>query len=176
MIITSAIPDDIPALSLLARTTFTHTFGHLYPQDQLAHHNEETCSIAYFTHAIKETSIYLAKHPDGTLLGYTKFGAVGLPVESISPQDRELHRLYVHPEHQRKAIGTALMDSTLSHPSMQQAPRIYIGVWKDNLIAQALYQRYGFTIIGEYDYIVGTQADCEYIMARETAPFNYITP
>lgn len=166
MDIVPATLTDIPALSALATLTFTHTFGHLYSEENHLEHVEQTCSPDYFSRIFSTTLIYLAKHPDGTLLGYTKFGAVGLPVESISPQDRELHRLYVHPDHQRNGIGTALMDATLSHPSMQLASRIYVGVWKNNFIAQALYRRYGFTIIGEYDYIVGTQADHEYIMVR----------
>ena len=55
-----ATPDDAEALSLLAARTFTETFGHLYPEEDLRGFLEET-------YAVERARIVLA-HPDLSLI------------------------------------------------------------------------------------------------------------
>ena len=66
------------------------------------------------------------------------------------------------------------MDAALSHPLMNCAENIYLGVWEHNLGAQRFYKSYGFNEVGEYLFEVesGTPADRELIMLRH---YTYCT-
>ncbi|QOQ38528.1 GNAT family N-acetyltransferase [Trueperella pecoris] len=55
-----------------------------------------------------------------------------------APAPSELSVLYVHPEHQRQGIGTALLDACLGDESA------YVWVIKNNLIGEAFYHSHGF--------------------------------
>ncbi len=44
---------------------------------------------------------------------------------------------------------------------------VYLGVWEENLKAQALYKQFGFAPSGRYLYQVGDQFDKEIIMSRK---------
>ncbi len=161
--------EDVEALSTLARACFTDTFGHLYSNENLVQHMDKTCSAAFFDEAMGQDRIVLAEDDTeiGVLLGYIKYGAVGLPVDDLPENAWEIQRLYIHPKHQGKAIGRKLMDVALAEMADKQVEHIYLSVYEDNVRAQKFYQSYGFAAVGEYDYYVGTHIDREYIMYKK---------
>lgn len=167
MTIKVLIPNQLPVLETLARQCFTETFGHLYTPEDLAHHLQTTCSADYFADALGKGDTILAAEEAGELIGYAKYGHVGLPLKtSPHPNDREIHRLYVLASHHGKKLGAALMQAMLDDPEMQQAPAIYLGVWSENHKAQRFYAHYGLKHFDNYTYYVGKHADDEYIMRR----------
>jgi [ribosomal protein S18]-alanine N-acetyltransferase len=65
-----------------------------------------------------------------------------------------LHHFGVHPEYQRKGIGTLLTRETLSF-AKAKGFQIKLEVHQTNLPAIALYKKHGFTYLGDYDvYII----------------------
>jgi ribosomal protein S18 acetylase RimI-like enzyme len=65
-----------------------------------------------------------------------------------------LYSLYVHPEWQRKGIGSALLDAVIAdHP---EAKAIRLEVLKDNAAAIAWYRTKGFETYGETENATGT--------------------
>lgn len=56
----------------------------------------------------------------------------------FAPAPTELSVLYVHSEHQRQGIGTALLDACLGDESA------YVWVIKNNLLGEAFYHSHGF--------------------------------
>jgi ribosomal protein S18 acetylase RimI-like enzyme len=165
--ITHATQADCDAIAELAARTFTETFGHLYTAKNLASHLASHCSADYFTAAIAAGDTLLLIHAEGALIGYAKLGHVGLPVKPLPPGAAEIHRVYLRKAFQGQGIGKAVMMYMLSLPLLATAPVVYLGVWEENLKAQALYAHYGFEPVGRYLYYVGTQADREIIMARQ---------
>lgn len=165
MQIRSAEKNDIQALSALAISTFTDSFGSIYSAQDVSFHLEKTCSPSYFSQAIEKDYI-LVMEENGQLIGYLKYGAVGLPLKNIADSDIELHRIYVDASYHGKGVGRELMQAFLSKPEAQSAPHIYLGVWEKNTRAQRFYQHYGFEVVGGYDYYVGRHIDREWIMVR----------
>ncbi len=164
--IKNADESDITPLSELAQLCFIDTFGHLYSKENLLEHLQETCSPDFFREALLHDQILLAKK-ENKLFGYIKYGEMGLPVESIFDDAKEIHRLYVHPEFKRKNIGRSLMQYALDDIFLKSAKHLYLSVYEDNIAAQKFYQNYGFSIVGEYDYYVGSHIDREFIMYRK---------
>ncbi|MGE0046818.1 MAG: N-acetyltransferase family protein, partial [Hyphomonadaceae bacterium] len=105
---------------------------------------------------------------DGNAIGYAKLGAFKLPIEPIGKTVRELHRLYVVQEAKGAGVADALMRWTIEQAKAQGADTLYLGVYQGNERAQRFYARYGFEVVGEYEFQVGDTRDPEYIMR---APF-----
>ena len=101
---------------------------------------------------------------DGRLAGYALCGKMSLPHPEAQPHDGELHRLYVDKAFHGQGAAAALMDAAMAW--MADRPAQWLGVWFGNIRAQKFYARYGFEKAGEYDYIVGSTTDHEFIFRR----------
>ena len=156
MIVRRAERADIKVLSTLAMRTYTAAFGRTFKASDLADHLERNCSEAYFTRHFDDDVVLVAEDAD-CLVGYVKFGSVGIPIAQATHRDQELQRLYVDPGFQRKGIGRALMNAALAHPRLAGAESIYLDVWEQNAGARKLYESFGFEVIGRNAFVVGSQ-------------------
>ena len=59
--------------------------------------------------------------------------------------DCYLEEIYVVPARRRRRIGTALVEAALGHARDQGAGYAYLGTGEDDVGAQALYERLGFS-------------------------------
>lgn len=161
--------DDLSALSQLAAETFSETFGHLYPPEDL----EAFLARSYnqkglWTEVSNPDHFWRVVMDNGRAVAYLQCGPVGLPHPDARPMhDGELKRLYVHSSQQGKGLGKHLMALALDHLAERyhSAPQ-WIGVWSQNLKAQSLYMSYGFAKAGAYQFAVGKTMDDEYILRR----------
>src|SRR5437773_229715 len=104
MIIREVESGDIPALSALARKTYTETFGHSLTASELALQLEETRSEAFFREAMTSDTILVTVNDDHTLIGYVQICDVTLPIDTAADTDQQLNALYVHSDYQGKGI------------------------------------------------------------------------
>jgi ribosomal protein S18 acetylase RimI-like enzyme len=101
---------------------------------------------------------------EGRLAGYALCGDMSLPHPEAQADDGELHRLYVDKAFHGQGAAKALMDAAMVWMEDRRAQ--WLGVWSGNIRAQKFYGRYGFEKVGEYDYIVGSTKDHEFIFRR----------
>jgi len=59
-----------------------------------------------------------------------------------------IRMIVVHPHHQRKGIGSKLLESVIAS-SKEQFKSIGLGVFKINENAQKFYEKYGFNVEDE---------------------------
>lgn len=161
---------DIADLSALAIDTFTETFGHLYPPEDLqaflARHYTPDALAAEMAGPGQFWRMLL--DDKGQAVAYLQCAPVGLPhFEARPDREGEIKRLYVHSRAQGMGLGKQLMHLALEHFAAQygDAPQ-WIGVWSENLRAQALYGSYGFEKVGGYQFRVGATLDDEFILRR----------
>jgi len=147
MIVREATEKDVKFLTELARITYIDAFGDSFTPEDLKDVLERDQSEGFFEKAINEHIILIAEN-NTQMLGYIKFGKIGLPIDNPHPSDKELHRLFVHPEFQNQGVGKNLMNNALTHPLFSQARNIYLDVWEYNPGAKRFYERYGFQEIG----------------------------
>lgn len=164
-----ATPDDAARLARLGAATFTETFGHLYPPEDLhaflsSVHVPEAWSR---TLSDPQRAVWLVELPSETDIGFMLVGACKLPVENLESTAGEVQQLYVLAKYHNLRLGTRLMELGLSWLDSQARSPIYIGVWSENLGAQRFYGRYGFHKVGEYGFPVGGTIDREFILKRE---------
>ena len=179
--------EDADALSALASTCFTQTFGHLYAPDDLDRFIHEAYSPEVLRAELadpkrvtwllfEEPSLDADANPspahvdegsEGTLIGYVTVCAAHLPHPEVKEGDGEVQRLYLLREYQGGGRGSRMLEHALNWLEADGPRTLWIGVWSENYGAQKLYGRYGFTKVGEYSFMVGDHADREFIMRRE---------
>lgn len=162
-----ATVDDAATLSRLAARTFTETFGHLYPAEDLQAFLAEAYAVER-QHAIlahPDYAVWLLER-DGEAIGHAAAGPCGLPHPDVADGDGELKRLYLVQGHQSGGHGTVLMQTVMDW-LLRDGPRtLWIGVWSENFGAQRFYGRYGFDRVGDYLFPVGSIRDREFILRR----------
>lgn len=161
---------DIPALSALARLTFTETFAHLYPPEDLQTFLDTAYSEAALAAEIADPDHFfrLIYDEQNTPLAYIQACPVSLPHPDADPRNQgEIKRLYVRQSAQGAGLGKRLLTEALKHLSEKypSAPQ-WLGVWSENHRARTLYAAYGFEKVGEYGFPVGDTIDLEYILRR----------
>lgn len=163
-----ATPDDASLLAALGAATFTETFGHLYPPEDLQEFLLKAHSIEAWTRVLADASrgVWLAMNTDATPMGFIASGACKLPVENIEPNAGEIHQLYVLAKHHNAKLGSRLMECALPWLQSRGFTPLYIGVWSENFGGQRFYARFGFERVGEYGFVVGTTVDHEFILKR----------
>lgn len=157
-----ATADDAQALADFATETWVSTFGHLYPPEDLNAFLTAKFSAAIQQREMAEGMRYrLAFDGNGALAGYCAMGAIDMPVDEAGAV--ELHRLYIHERAKGAGVAPVLMDEVIAWARGKGAPALYLSVWENNERAQRFYRRYGFADCSEWDFMVGTVADRDFI-------------
>lgn len=159
--------DDADTVSSLGARTFSDTFAHLYPSEDL----ETFLAYAY---GLERTRRDLADPAmatwlmelDGDAIGYATAGPCGLPHPDVQPGDGELNRIYVLKAFQGGGRGSLLLKTVFDWLEKDGPRPLWIGVWSENFGAQKLYQSKGFEKVGEYRFPVGETQDLEFILRR----------
>lgn len=170
VVLRRATVDDAQALSELAARTFTETFGHLYPREDLDAFLSEAYDVerqrTILGHA--DYAVWLLE-ADGEPVGHAAAGPCGLPHAGSTTGDGEIKRLYLLRAWQGTGHGARMMDVAMDW-LLQAGPRtLWVGVWSENLGAQRFYGRYGFEKVGDYLFPVGETRDLEFILRRPAA-------
>jgi diamine N-acetyltransferase len=170
VILRRATPDDAPTLAALGAASFTETFGHLYPSEDLQLFLTTSHSLDAWARTLADSqrAVWVASLTDATAVGFIVVGACKLPVENLESTAGEIQQLYVLARHHNLRLGSRLMDLGLEWLAAQGRTPLYIGVWSENFGAQRFYGRYGFGKVGEYGFPVGTTVDREFILKRFT--------
>lgn len=159
---------DAAALAELGAATFTESFGHLYPPEDLQAFLAKSHSPEAWARTLADPNrgAFLVEHKSGRKIGYIVVGACKLPVEKLEAQAGEVQQLYVLKEFHNLRLGARLMELGFEWLASQRREPLYIGVWSENYGAQRFYQRYGFSKVGEYGFPVGKTVDLEFILKR----------
>ena len=159
---------DAAALAHISERTFTETFGHLYPPEDLAEYVRGNCTPESCAKLLGEPNVgvWFIGAEDAVPAGYVTAGGCKLPVENREPNAGEIRQLYVLATHQNQGLGAQLLDTALDWLAQQKFSPLYIGVWSLNHGAQRFYARYGFKKVGEYGFPVGKTVDHEFILKR----------
>ncbi len=82
----------------------------------------------------------MAVSPDGTVAGY---------IFALRAADEgEILNLAVHPGHERRGLGSALVHRVFGDLEQGGAKRVFLEVRESNAAAQAFYHRLGFRPVG----------------------------
>lgn len=161
----NATRDDLPQVDHIFRTSFCETFAHLYSPENLGAFLGKFTLEAWQKEFDDPAYEFRLAEVDGKAVGYCKLGPLTLPVEPEGPAI-ELRQLYIVKDHLGTGIAPLLMDWALEEAGEREVREVYLTVYIDNHRAKRFYERYGFEAVGQYDFMVGDQADHDIIMRK----------
>lgn len=113
--------------------------------------NNHNCSF-YFVYQNKQ------------LVGYFKLNENEAQTEIFKEDTLELERIYVLDEFQRKGIGKQMLDKAVTIAKEKSVSFIWLGVWKINTKAIALYESQGFEKFSSHIYRIGNEDQEDWLM------------
>ena len=163
---------DAASLSRLGAITFRETFeGQNTPEDMARYLAEAFAPERQAAEIADPTSVVLlAEHAgDSTepeLVGYAHLVLGDPPAAVKGPSPLELKRLYVARAWHGRRVAQALMDAAITAARARGARTLWLGVWERNPRAIAFYEKYGFTRVGEHTFLLGADAQTDWLLAR----------
>ena len=159
--------EDIKKLQTIAKQTFTETFGSQNTAEDLAKFLSEEYAFDKLKAEVENPeSFYYFCYFEDELAGYLKLNVGAAQTESDYPEALEIQRIYVLQKYQGKRIGLAMMQQALAVAKKLKKPQVWLGVWENNLKAQAFYQKSGFKKVGSHDFILGDDKQTDYILLK----------
>jgi ribosomal protein S18 acetylase RimI-like enzyme len=163
----SATPADATQLSEFARRNFAETFGPANSPEDLALHLAHTYAPELqrrelgnprFTTVLAEV--------EGKLAGYAQLRDVTPPASVTTTKPIELLRFYVERTWHGHGVAGILMEAVLRAAQARGAESIWLCVWQQNPRAIAFYTRQGFVSVGTQTFVLGTDPQLDWVMAR----------
>ena len=163
---------DAASVSQLGAVTFRETFeGENTPEDMARYlanaftPNQQAAEIADPAGAVllaerRHTS------DDAELVGYVHLAPGPAPAAVGGPAPLELKRLYVKRAWHGQGVAQALMDAALDTARARGAQTLWLGVWERNPRALAFYRKYGFVRVGEHTFVLGADAQTDWLLTR----------
>jgi diamine N-acetyltransferase len=164
--------DDAAALSRLAASTFRETFeGENAPED-MARYLAEAFTPEQQAAEITDpaSTVLLAEYHGESggaeLVGYAHLIAGPVPEAVRGPAVLELKRIYVARAWHGQGVAQALMAAAIEGARARGARTLWLGVWERNPRAVAFYAKYGFTRVGEHTFVLGSDAQTDWLFVR----------
>jgi len=131
---------DVDAVSALARIVWQATYPALISQAQI----DAMLADRYAPERIRER---LDDPRQAWWVARQGHALIGFAHALLDKDGCKLDKLYVHPAHQRRDTGAALLRTAEDWARRQQAHRLWLQVNRGNAQAIRAYEKYGFRIV-----------------------------
>ncbi|MCK1210792.1 GNAT family N-acetyltransferase [Streptococcus uberis] len=159
--------EEVAILRDLAIQTFTETFGAHNTDEQLQEFFEQDYTLEVLGKELKSTEneVYFLRR-DGEVVGYLKVNWGEDQTEQELEDSFEIQRIYILNAYQGHGLGKFLFEFALERAYASGKSWAWLGVWENNLKAQALYRKYGFEKFSEHSFAVGDLVDTDWLMKK----------
>jgi diamine N-acetyltransferase len=157
--IRKAAVDDAEFIALLARITFTETFGYLFkdPQDLLDYY-DQTFSVSKIRSSIqKENNIFWISFYDGLPVGYAKLKKYSKSQFVDSENISQLQKIYILKDFISKKIGLQLQNEMIQEAIELGKDSIWLSVLESNQRAISFYLKNEFIQVGRHTFDIGKE-------------------
>lgn len=146
-------------LSDFGSKSFIHAYQSTLPLEEL----KEYINVAFSKETIlkeingSSATYYICQDSELNLCGYAKLNQSPTSKCIDSDNSIELQRLYVDSDYRDKGVGKLLAKHVESIAQDKNMNNIWLNVWEGNTVAQAIYKKWGFKVVGEELYKVGKE-------------------
>lgn len=162
-----ATVNDADLLTELGARTFRETFAaDNKPEDMAAYLATAFSPEKQQSELADARATFLIAEIGGAAVGYAKLHAGDTPLCVTGAEPIELARLYVSQGWLGRGVGEALMRACVDEARGAGRRTMWLGVWKHNPRAQAFYQKWSFTVVGEHVFQLGSDFQTDLLMER----------
>lgn len=139
-VIKPAASEHFPEISALAGVIWRAHYPAIITHAQIDHMLARMYDVETMCRELETGITWFRALVDGELRGFASVG----PTEN--PAEFKLHKLYVHPECQRRGVGSELLRAAESTAAARGGTTLMLNVNKRNAVALAVYRQRGFTV------------------------------
>ena len=147
MTIRTALAADAPRIAEIKVAGWRTAYCGLMPDDVLASLSVDEQAVQWRQRLIEHPGRVLVAEVGQQVVGYLS-AAASRDADPVDPAIGEIYALYVHPDHWRAGVGSALMTAALDTLRRQQFSRVALWVLANNDPAIRFYQAHGFQADG----------------------------
>jgi ribosomal protein S18 acetylase RimI-like enzyme len=158
---------DTSIIARIGAETFKGAFGaENTPGDMEEYLNANFNPKTISSQIEDEFSTFLLGYEGDSIFGYAMLHE-GTPPDSLSGSNPiELVRFYVIGDVIGLGYGSELMRACLDEATRMGFSTIWLGVWEKNARAIHFYEKWGFTNVGEKQFVLGSDVQTDLIMLR----------
>jgi ribosomal protein S18 acetylase RimI-like enzyme len=152
-------------LTGLSRTTFIDAFEAQNNPEDFKDYLEKAFHPDVIRKELEnpDSEFYLV-YDEEFLVGYFKMNQAGAQTDIKEITALELERIYVQKEFQGRKIGWWMLGKIRDLGISMGKEYLWLGVWKKNLGAIALYEKFGFRKFGTHPYFIGKDEQTDWLM------------
>lgn len=156
---------DVELLHSLSVTTFSESFGHLNTKSNMDEYLYDKLNVLTLkSELLNPNSKFYIIESLGNTCGYLKLNTSEAQTIQKLPFSLEIERIYVHSLYQGHGIGQILLDKAIDEAKKNDKTEIWLGVWDQNTGAIRFYQRHGFEIIDQHEFLLGQDRQTDLIL------------
>lgn len=159
---------DTNLIASLSRQTFYDTFHSQNTEEDMQLFLEENFNSHTVRLEINDPeNTFLIAENGGVPVGYAKLSEkTGMP-KMVGKKAMEICRIYALKDHIGQGVGSSLMHKCIEIAKEKEKQVIWLGVWEHNERAIKFYESKGFTKFGEHEFILGNDAQNDWLMIKE---------
>ncbi len=162
-----ATREDAGLVADISRQTFYDFFAKQNTEENMDKFlNEQFTKETLMQEVGADHNIFLLAYSEKDLVGYARLRENNVPPELGNTVAMELARLYAVQSVVGKGVGSALMQECIAIAYKRQFPVIWLGVWKQNHRAIQFYERWGFEIFADHDFLLGNDLQKDWLMKK----------
>jgi diamine N-acetyltransferase len=158
---------DVILLSEFGAITFSDSFA----ADNRAEDMQAYLAAAFSPEKQAEeladpSSLFLIAEIEGVTAGYARLLEGSYPQSVTGSRPIELVRIYAGKEWIGHGVGAALMEACLQEAAHRGCDTIWLGVWERNERALSFYRKWGFYMVGNQAFLLGSDPQTDVVMQR----------
>ncbi|KAI1093505.1 acyl-CoA N-acyltransferase [Rostrohypoxylon terebratum] len=168
-----ALVSDAAVIALIGANTFTTTFGHSVPENDLADflaatYSEKVVKAEILSARENNVTTFVARNKAGVVLGFVQLvRKLSDPcLEGDASSHAELRRLYVDVSTQGLGVGSKLIATVEEMAKAEGFEQLWLTVWEENHRSQQLYQRLGYVKKGETEFATGGCIQTDWVLSK----------
>lgn len=159
---------DAASLAILAERSFRDTFS----AENTPADIDSYCAAHFGEHIQRDelcdpNRLTFVARSAGELVAYAQVRLYSAQKLVQAKAPAELVRLYVAKAWHGRGVAHELMSVLFGLQELRAAQILWLGVWEHNPRAIAFYQKYDFQMLGTHIFQLGSDAQTDWIMARD---------
>ena len=163
---------ELDQLQNLGKTTFLQAFGKENDPKDMSLYLDEYFSLSHLQKEWKnpESQFWFAIYKNEAI-GYLKVNWGKAQTEHQVKNALEIQRIYVLENFHGKKVGQQLLNKAFEITRKNQLKTIWLGVWAKNAIALRFYEKNGFKVFDEHQFLFGNDLQTDLMMKLELAHY-----
>jgi ribosomal protein S18 acetylase RimI-like enzyme len=159
---------DVNLLKELSILTFRESYSHNNDPVQFEIYISQAFTAEKLLTELQNTNsrFYLILN-NSEVVGYLKLNFAAAQTDINDDDSIEIERIYLLKSHQRKGIGSLILDFVEKLAIAFNKSYIWLGVWDENLSAIAFYKAKNFLTFGQHTFTIGNIDQIDILLKKQ---------